>query len=69
MTPKDWRHPRFLYAVEFLQDGEWKQLEDQTPFRDVAERRCRAAFNHEKVRLVTYQRKKVEKRKFWGEDE
>jgi len=67
MTPKDWRHPKLLFAIEYLQDGEWRQSEGCTPFRDVVERRARAASDHSKVRVVTYRREKAEKRKFWGE--
>lgn len=67
MTPTDWRHPKILYAVENLCDGEWIQADHVTPFKDLAERRCRAALDHKRVRLVTYRRDEVEKRKFWGE--
>ena len=66
MIPKDWRHPKLLYAVEFNEGGEWRQVESVTPFRESAERQCRAAFDHTKIRLVTYRRDKVERRKFWG---
>lgn len=67
MTPKDWRHPKFLYAVEAKVDGEWRQLEHITPFREVAVRLCAAAFDHRRSRLVTYKRDKVQtKRKSHG---
>jgi hypothetical protein len=68
VSERDWRHPKLLYAVENKSlSGEWRQVENLTPFRENAERRCRAAFDHSRVRLVTYERVKVQRRKYWGD--